>query len=360
MDIGEEKGQKNMIEKLGYIPSLDGLRAFAILLVLFAHANFPLSIFENGGVGVPVFFALSGFLITTLLLEEFEKNKDLSFKAFYMRRTFRLFPALYTLLAINFIYVFFLNSEMYSKIFPEIIASGLYVYNISWLWHVKNVMLYHTWSLGVEEQFYIIWPIILYFFLKHNALKTFSILLIVFILFFFIFSSFPILHNCVFDILSSVLNVSIFIGCLVAILRWRGVFRFAIPKYFVLTCFLAILIIGFLPNKKIGTYNPFLHNLTGIFAIVIIYYLITNRVGFINKFLASRTMVFIGKISYSLYLWHLPVFRIFAMHSILPPKVSFVSKFIVSFIMALLSWYVIEKKSTLFGRTISRKILKDV
>lgn len=348
------------IEKLGYIPSLDGLRAFAIILVLLAHSNFPLSFFENGGVGVPVFFALSGFLITTLLLEEFKKNKDLSFKAFYIRRTFRLFPALYTLLAVNFIYAFFFNSEMFSKILPEIIASGLYVYNLSWLWHVKKVMLYHNWSLGVEEQFYLIWPIILYFFLKNSTLKKISTILIAFILFFFIVTSFPIIHNRVFDILSSVLNVSIFIGCLLAVLRWRGVLRFTVPNYFAFICFFLIIIIGFLPNKKIGIYNPFFHNLVGVFAIVIIYYLITIKEGFINKFLASRGMVFIGKISYSLYLWHLPVFRIFAMHSTLPPKVSFVSKFVVSFAMALLSWYIIEKKSTFFGQTISGKILKKV
>ena len=362
MEIIKEKKHKNLPENLGYIPSFDGLRAFAIVLVIFAHANFQL--FENGGVGVPVFFTLSGFLITTLLLEEYEKNNTISFKAFYVRRTFRLFPALYTLLLCTFIYAFFFNPMMFAKIIPEIIASSLYVYNLSYIWHVKDVMLYHTWSLGVEEQFYLIWPVVLYSLLRYSTLKIISNFLIFFILLFLINSSLNIFQNFTIYIIYSIFNVSIFIGCLVAILRWRGFFSVTIPVLLAASCVLAIFIIGVLPNKVSGAFNPSIHNalhyLVGIFTGVIILHFIYNRGGILNKLFGNQFMVFIGKISYSLYLWHLPVFKVFAMHSTLPPRISFVSKFIVSLILALCSWYIIEKKSTLFGRNLSKKISNNI
>ena len=362
MESIKEKKHKNLPENLGYIPSFDGLRAFAIVLVIFAHANFQL--FENGGIGVPVFFTLSGFLITTLLLEEFEKNNTISFKAFYVRRTFRLFPALYTLLLCTFIYAFFFNPMMFAKIIPEIIASSLYVYNLSYIWQVKDVMLYHTWSLGVEEQFYLIWPVVLYSFLRYSTLKIISNFLIFFILLFLINSSLNIFQNFTIYIIYSIFNVSIFIGCLVAILRWRGFFSFSIPVLLAASCVLAIFIIGVLPNKVSGASNPSihntLHNLVGIFTGVIILHFIYNRGGILNKLFGNQFMVFIGKISYSLYLWHLPVFKVFAMHSTMSPRISFVTKFIVSLILALFSWYIIEKKSTLFGRNLSKKISNNI
>ena len=358
----KEKKQKNLPENLGYIPSFDGLRAFAIILVIFSHANFQL--FGSGGIGVPVFFTLSGFLITTLLLEEFEKNNTISFKAFYVRRTFRLFPALYTLLLCTFIYAFFFNPMMFAKIIPEIIASSLYVYNLSFMWQVKDVMLYHTWSLGVEEQFYLIWPVVLYILLRYSTLKIISNFLIVFVLIFLISTSLNIFKNFTIYIIYSIFNVSIFIGCLIAILRWRGIFSFTIPVLIAASCVLGILIIGILPNRILGDFIPSIHNalynLAGIFTGVIILHFIYNRGGLLNRIFGNQFMVFIGKISYSLYLWHLPVFKVFAMHSTLPPRISFVSKFIVSLILALFSWYIIEKKSTLFGRNLSKKISNNI
>ncbi len=349
---------KNTLSKnyLGYIPALDGLRAFAIILVMMSHSNFRL--FGNGGIGVTLFFALSGFLITTLLLEEFEKNKNISFKAFYIRRTFRLFPALYVLLLVITLYSFVFNPIKFPEILPEIIASSLYVYNFAWVWNIKPVILYHTWSLGVEEQFYLLWPLLLYFFIKNKALKLATYFLIIIILFLWVINIFNLLNIQFFKILSSIFDESIFLGCLLAILRWRGKLNCVIHRFWLFFCVISIVLIGAVSNEMLGNFNPTLHKLVGVFACVIILHLINSSNGIDYTIFSNRIMVYLGKISYSLYLWHLPVFRIFALHSTLIPRVSFVSKIFVSFFFALLSWYLVEKISTNYGRSLSKKIVK--
>jgi peptidoglycan/LPS O-acetylase OafA/YrhL len=340
------------VKNLGYIPALDGLRAFAIVLVMFAHANFRL--FENGGIGVPVFFVLSGFLITTLLLEEFQKKSTLEFRAFYIRRTFRLFPALYVMLLVTFVYALLFKNEMFDDILQEIIASGLYVYNIAGLWHVKDIMLYHTWSLGVEEQYYLFWPVLLFLFLKKGSLNGITILLVTLILIFSINNTFDLFQNRVYAFASMMTSESIFIGCLGAVLRWRGMLNFKISSIVAFLCMLAILVIGILPHKTFESFN--IKFIAGIFAMTAILYLVNANKGVLFEIFNHKSAVFVGKISYSLYLWHLPVFKFFKFHSTLPVPVSFVGKFVVSIVFALLSWYIIEKPATQFGRKLSQKI----
>lgn len=338
-----------MVKPLGYVPGLDGLRAFAISLVMLAHADFQL--FENGGVGVPVFFALSGFLITTLLLEEYQKYGRIFFKAFYIRRTLRLFPALYAMLFCTLLYGLVVNSEMLDLIVSEIISAGLYVYNIAWIWEIEHLMLYHTWSLGVEEQFYLIWPGLLFVFIKWNTLDRASIILLALILLLFA-NNFGMLSNSrIIAIIHSVINESIFLGCLVAILRWRGLLKFKIPIVVAFISVLAIFMIGMLPQKFFGTIQP--KSLASIFTVIIILFLIERPKDFLSQIFTNRVSILFGKISYGLYLWHLPIFKIFEFHSTLPSKVSFISKFIVSFLVALISFYFFERRATNFGRRLS-------
>jgi len=135
------------------LPSIDGLRAVAVSLVVFYHFGCR---WVNGGIGVLVFFVISGFLITWLLLKEESRWGDISLRHFYLRRTLRIFPAFYVYWLLVVV-GFSLLGKRVDK--PQAIASLLYVNNYyQAVLHDPDTALSHTWSLGIEEQFYLLWP----------------------------------------------------------------------------------------------------------------------------------------------------------------------------------------------------------
>lgn len=145
---------------LGYRPALDGLRGFAVLVVLAGHLHLPRA--GHGALGVDIFFTLSGFLITALLTEEWLRTRHIQLKSFYLRRVLRLYPALLLMLL------------AVSPITParEYILSSL-AYVTNWVIALKilplNLELGHTWTLSIEEQYYLLWPPLLYFTLRRLA-----------------------------------------------------------------------------------------------------------------------------------------------------------------------------------------------
>lgn len=135
-----------------HLPILDGLRAIAIALVILFHFGVP---GISGGLGVNVFFVISGFLITWLLLAEIKNSGRISFKAFYARRALRIFPAYYA-----FLIVFGLLSLMKGDIWPIGNIVAVLTYTMDWYvpFHPNSYVI-HLWSLAVEEQFYLFWPL---------------------------------------------------------------------------------------------------------------------------------------------------------------------------------------------------------
>lgn len=339
-------------ERLGYVPSLDGLRAVAIILVLLTHANFQLG--HNGIIGVDIFFALSGFLITTLLLEEKDLTGKISIKGFYIRRAFRLYPALLVLLVFITLYgIYGVVEPNRSFVLLEALSAGLYLYNLSWLWGWGNnglLLLSHTWTLAVEEQFYLIWPWVAILFLNKRLSYLATGLAIVILLVFTLK-----ITNKMSLVGISVVHEAIFMGCLAAILRWRGSLGFNIPDYVILMVLGGVVVIGIFPFpwyfklKEMGGRSIF-----AVLTLFIIITVINNPQYFASRILASPVLVWVGKISYSLYLWHVPIFKLFKYHSTFSPAASFVLKFIVTFIVAIISWILIERKATQFGRKLSR------
>ncbi len=145
--------------RLGYRRWLDGLRGVAVLMVLAFHFR----LLGGGWLGVDIFFVLSGFLITSLLLEEWQQRGTICLKRFYLRRALRLMPAFFTLLILCGIYALvFQSAEEAANTRREMAVAACYISNWPWLHNTNMPMLGHTWSLSVEEQFYLLWPLLLY------------------------------------------------------------------------------------------------------------------------------------------------------------------------------------------------------
>lgn len=338
---------------MGYVPSLDGLRCIAVLVVMFLHAHFQLG--KSGSLGVDIFFTLSGFLITTLLLEEYAEKGGICLKAFFTRRFFRLFPALYLLLTILTIYLFlFLSGSVRNAVGFEILSSALYINNISWLWGWGNqgLLLGHTWSLAVEEQFYIIWPLVLMVFIHLRFTKALLGLLFMTVLFSWIGKS----NDIAGPILASLLHESIMIGCLGALMRWYRMVN-GVGEIVTLSSVMFLVIVGVFPFDFYQTlFDLGLRGWVAVITVIAIFGLLEKPTGITSQLLGNRVFVFIGKISYGLYLWHVPIFRLFKSHAHIDPTTAFLLKFVVVFGVSSLSWFLIEKKCTMIGRNLSRRI----
>ena len=151
---------------ISYLPGLDGLRAIAVLAVIVYHAN--KSWLPGGFLGVEVFFVISGYLITLLLINESQQQGRISFKSFWIRRARRLLPAMWTLLLGVTMYASLFEREELGKLRGDVIAAFVYVFNWFKIWSGSSYFdasaldpLRHLWSLAVEEQFYLVWPLLI-------------------------------------------------------------------------------------------------------------------------------------------------------------------------------------------------------
>lgn len=162
------------ISRVPYLPGLDGMRALAVVAVMVYHAN---SDWLPGGyLGVEVFFVISGYLITLLLISEKERTSTVDLKHFWVRRARRLLPALFTMLLALTIWVSLFERDVLGKLRGDVIASVFYVANWYQIWTGAGYTaandfapLRHLWSLAVEEQFYIVWPLVMFALLKGGA-----------------------------------------------------------------------------------------------------------------------------------------------------------------------------------------------
>jgi peptidoglycan/LPS O-acetylase OafA/YrhL len=162
--------------RLGRRPALDGLRGVAILLVLVGHGGTPLFV-NSAAVGVNLFFTLSGFLITCLLLEERARDGRVAFGSFYWRRGLRLLPALIALVAGVWILDLALGLGWVT---PEASVAALFYSTNLWIYFGSSGALGHTWSLSLEEQFYLTWPLVLVVLFRlgrHRAVLTAAVVL---------------------------------------------------------------------------------------------------------------------------------------------------------------------------------------
>jgi peptidoglycan/LPS O-acetylase OafA/YrhL len=338
-------------QHLDYRPDLDGLRAYAVLPVLLYHAG--IGAFSGGFVGVDVFFVLSGFFMAKIILRDLDQEK-FSFYEFYLRRIRRIFPALFAMIAITSVAASFLfmpqELEYYSS---SALAAVLFVANVlffkeSGYFDIASDMkpLLHTWSLSVEEQFYVFFPLALY--LTHRYARSHLVPLIVGVLavsfiaslwavFFSPEKAFYLLHFRVWELL---------LGALVAAVPKRR----DEPKLDILLGYggLAAILLAVFLYRSSMPFPSFSAVLPCLGAAALIR--AQSRSGPVAALLTNRPTVFIGKISYSLYLWHWPVI-VFAKYLTegeltLELKVAVIC---LSLLLGFLSWKFIEQPVR-FGR----------
>ncbi len=334
---------------INYRPDIDGLRAIAVISVIFYHADQSIKnikILSGGFVGVDVFFVISGFLITSIILKELNSTKNFSFISFYKRRIKRIIPVLLLVFIITypFIWLFFIptsfidfSKSLFSSLF---FISNHYFYLSGELYDAENSLLkplMHTWSLSIEEQYYIIFPLLLtiiFKFFKDHLLKIFLVLfLISFASMIYIFQTNESL--AFFSFLTRFWEL--LIGSVVAILHYqkKNIYHNAYPLLGLLMIIYSI----FFYNDS--TKFPYIPTLLPVLGTSLIIYF-NNENNFVYKVLSLKYFVFIGLISYSLYLWHYPVFAIGRTTEIFGDGIS-KKLFVITFILSLISYYLIEK-----------------
>ncbi|MBI4001655.1 MAG: acyltransferase [Nitrospira defluvii] len=291
-----------------YRPDIDGLRAVAVLSVVLYHAG--LTIFSGGYVGVDVFFVISGFLITRLMVEEIEGNGRLDFGRFYLRRARRLLPAFFFTLVSSSIMAVCLFSpqllEAYgaSLIHAVLSASNFYFYSESGYFDTASSLkpLLHTWSLGVEEQFYLLWPIMLYL-LGPRQLRAPVFVIVVGLV------SLLLAQTMIADQAAAVFFVTPFriyefsIGAtLVWLVRIQRRSEFSLDLLFLGgLALIACAVIGYSDKTIFPGVNALVPCLGAALCIY------AGDAQFAGKILSNKLLVRIGVISYSLYLAHWPV-----------------------------------------------------
>jgi peptidoglycan/LPS O-acetylase OafA/YrhL len=306
--------------KIKYYENLDGVRGIAALMVVVFHffrsdisKNLPhLSIFqaltEFGQHGVSLFFILSGFVITRILMNS--KEKPDYFKNFYIRRALRIFPLYYSFLLLwYFVLPYFDHSEFTP--FKSQIPFYLYIQNFFVIFNLPRMGPPHFWTLAVEEHFYLVWPLIVY--LTPNKRLIWAIA--GFVLVSFLIKYYFLTHDLPIKKFTFTRWDQIVMGAGIVLLERKGFFK--IPKNFIYVVFLTIFII--IPT--VYTYREqsnifFFKELFKYFFLAIFFgcllclLLFEDRLLFLNRMLKLPIMQYFGKTSYGIYVWHMMVITI--------------------------------------------------
>ena len=330
-----------------YRPEIDGLRALAVLPVIFFHAGFEW--FSGGFVGVDVFFVISGYLISTIIMNELD-NGTFSFINFYERRARRILPPLYftILVVMPIVYLYFpphSSKDFYQSSVAAVAFLSNYFFYIETDYFnqfTDTSPLIHTWSLAIEEQFYFILPATLV------LLKRWSVRIKLSIFSFFVILSFiySIYLSEIDPSLSYYHSLSrfweILCGVCLGLYTFKSAKTLAPITYQVLSsCGLAILISSFVVIDETGAYPNFFSLLPVLGTSLII---LTAKEGtFTHALLSKKPLVFIGLLSYSLYLWHQPIFAIYRQITLSEIKgPHFFALLIPIFIFSLISYFLVE------------------
>ena len=337
-----------------YRGEIDGLRAIAVFSVIFYHANIIFNFgnenfqfFSGGFFGVDIFFVISGYLITNFILSKIKKNQ-FSYLNFYERRLRRLLPALFFIVIISFItgWILMMPSQ-FERLSASILSLLFFVSNI-WFFFQGSYLsgaselkpLLHTWSLSVEEQFYILFPFFLLYINKLKKIIPVFLALTIISLLFSVYGSVKFEDANFYFIFSRIWEL--LIGSLVAqVTQNKLITKMNIYKG--LLSFIGLSLIFFslfyyddsIRHPSYFTFIPVIGT-----SMILLFYDDSNL---LLKILKNKVFIFFGLISYSLYLWHFPIL---AFNKIKSGGLSFQDKIdsiILTIILSIITYYLIEK-----------------
>ena len=306
--------------KLTYRPEIDGLRAIAVCAVILYHAQlniFGYQSFKGGFIGVDIFFVISGYLITSIILKELVTTGSFSFNHFYERRIRRILPALLfvMLVSLPFAWMYLLPSNLidFSKsiLYSLGFSSNFYFHYSGQVYGATDGLLkpfLHTWSLSIEEQFYILFPIVLFITFKFFRKYLIHILIVGFIVSLglaewtsrnYPSASFYFLHTRMWELLAG--SILAYFEIIKGHRSKNQLLNVTLPTIGLLLISHSIIFF----NENI--FHPSFFTLSPIIGVCLIIWF-SNKDELITKILSNKLFVGIGLISYSLYLWHYPIF----------------------------------------------------
>ena len=339
-----------------YRPEIDGLRAIAVIAVILYHAKITIFghyLFRGGFIGVDIFFVISGYLITSIILKELNTTGTFSFKHFYERRIRRILPALLfvMLVSIPFAWIYLLPSSFidFSKsiLYSLGFSSNFYFHYSGQQYGAESGLLkpfLHTWSLSVEEQYYILFPIVLLVTFKYFRKYLIHILILGFVISLglaewtsrnYPSASFYLLPTRMWELLG---------GSLLAYFEINNGHRSKNKTLNLILPTIGLILIGHsILFFNDGMFHPSFYTLSPIIGVCLIIWF-SNKDELTTKILSTKLFVGIGLISYSLYLWHYPIF---AMNRIVEFTGGGVFKklslgFLI-LIVSIFSYYFVEK-----------------
>ncbi len=293
---------------LGHRRPLDGIRALAVLLVAGVHTHPRLV--PGGSIGVDVFFVLSGFLITTLLVEELDRHRRIAFGRFYARRALRLLPALFVLLGVVTLWAVVVASpSTRHDALMEVLTAVTYSRNLTVWAHVPGPLLGHTWSLAVEEQFYLLWPLFLVLLVRPRRSAHAAV-----VLFLAVVVAFGAMRAADMTGVGLVLIQrpdALLLGAALALLRREhpdrldGTQSWGPPVALLAT--FGLLALGAWDGAD--DFHSVGYSLAAVCAVALIAGLVVSSGRGVARLFSTGPAVTLGKVSYGFYLWHMPVLR---------------------------------------------------
>jgi peptidoglycan/LPS O-acetylase OafA/YrhL len=325
LDRGRAKGE------MGYLPGLDGVRALAVIGVLLYHAD--LTWITGGFLGVDVFFVLSGFLITSLLLEEYDRAGRIDFRRFYLGRARRLLPALFLMLLVVSAVVAVFYRDAAASLRADVVATLLYVNN--W-WYVLNdasyfefigrpPLLKHLWSLAVEEQFYLVWPLLAFLAMRRAGRRGVRILAIIlalastaWMISLSVSQGFPDYADPSRAYFGTDAHaMGLLVGAALATFWRPGRLSADIPAP--ARVLVTALGIGALAGVIafflfVGEFTPWMYQRGGFLLLALVVALLiamaTHPASPLGRWMGTQPWRYLGQRSYGLYLWHWPIFMV--------------------------------------------------